>query len=257
MSVIWKNRYASLAEPKPLFTVLIAAAGSGQRMGGVYKPLSLLCGKPMLVHALSAFEKSGFVKQIVVSAPSEHHAQIRLLAKENGITRFTEVVSGGATRAESVKSAFRAAFPDKTAVTPFVAVHDAARPLITEKQINDVFFACVRYGAAVAATRVRDAVKYAGNDGVITEEIDRNGLWQIQTPQAFDTDIFHTALATVPPETAAGAVDDGALVMQAGFRVMCVETGFANFKVTYPEDLAMAQAILAARESEDAKGEGV
>ena len=247
MSVIWKNKYAAISEPQPLFTVLIAAAGSGKRMGGVYKPLTELCGKPMLVYALEAFEKSGFVRQTVVSAPGEHHEEIKALAKTYGITKLKHIVSGGATRAESVICAFRAAFPDKSAVTPFLAVHDAARPLITEKQINDDFFSCVRFGAAVAATKVRDAVKYTGNDCVITEEIDRSGLWQIQTPQAFDTDIFHTALATVPKEQAALAVDDGALVMQAGFRVMCVETGFANFKVTYPEDLAMAEAILAAR----------
>ncbi len=247
MSVIWKNKYASLSEPEEIFTVLIAAAGSGQRMGGVYKPLSVLCGKPMIAYSLEAFEKSGFVKKIVVSAPEEHKEEIQALAGKYGITKLYRIVPGGATRAESVICAFRAAFPDKTAVTPFLAIHDAARPLITEKQIEDVFFSCVRYGAAVAATKVRDAVKYAGKDCMITEEIDRNGLWQIQTPQAFDTDIFHTALATVPKDAAAAAVDDGALVMQAGFRVMCTETGFANFKVTYPEDLAMAEAILAAR----------
>lgn len=247
MSVIWKNNYASLSEPKPLFTVLVAAAGSGQRMGGIYKPLSLLGGRPMIAYVLEAFEKSGFVKQMVVSAPCEQHDAIWATAKQYGFTKLRHIVSGGATRAESVICAFRAAFPDKTAVTPFLAVHDAARPLITEKQINDVFFACVRFGSAVAATKVRDAVKYAGNDCVITQEIDRSGLWQIQTPQAFDTDIFHTSLVSVPKEQAAKAVDDGALVMQAGFRVMCVETGFANFKVTYPEDLAMAEAILAAR----------
>lgn len=247
MSVIWKNKYASLSEPQPLFTVLIAAAGSGRRMGGVYKPLAALCGKPMLVYALEAFEKSGFVKQMVVSAPAEHHEEIKALAKAYGIAKLRHIVSGRETRAESVICAFRAAFPDKSAVTPFLAVHDAARPLITEKQINDVFFAVCALARRWRPPRLRDAVKYTGNDCVITEEIDRSGLWQIQTPQAFDTDIFHTALATVPKEQAALAVDDGALVMQAGFQVMCVETGFANFKVTYPEDLAMAEAILAAR----------
>ena len=85
---------------------------------------------------------------------------------------------------------------------------------------------------------------------MITEEVDRSGLWQIQTPQAFDTDIFHTALATVPKEQAALAVDDGAFVMQAGFCVKCTETGFANFKVTYPADIQMAEALLAARAKE-------
>lgn len=119
MSVIWKNKYASLSEPQPLFTVLIAAAGSGRRMGGVYKPLAALCGKPMLVYALEAFEKSGFVKQMVVSAPAEHHEEIKALAKAYGIAKLRHIVSGGETRAESVICAFRAAFPDKSRSRPF------------------------------------------------------------------------------------------------------------------------------------------
>ena len=248
MSVIWKNKYATLAEPKEIFTVLIAAAGSGQRLGGVYKPLAPLCGRPMLAYALKAFQNSGFVRQIVVSAPEERADEIRSLADACGCTKLRRVTPGGETRALSVVKAFRAAFDDKKAVTPFLAVHDAARPMVTEKIIDDVFFACVKYGGAVAATRVRDAVKRTGHDCMITEEVDRDGLWQIQTPQAFDTDIFHTALAATEAEDAARAVDDGALVINAGFRVMCVETGPANFKVTYPEDIAMAEAILKARE---------
>ena len=248
MSFLHKNKYAAITRPEPLFTVLIAAAGSGQRLGGVYKPLLDLAGKPMLAYSLAAFQQSGFVKQIVVSAPDEHADTIRKLAAECGCTKLKCVTPGGATRALSVIGAFRAAFDKKEDITPFLAVHDAARPMITEKIINDVFFACVRYGGAVAATKVRDAVKRTGFDSVITEEIDRDGVWQIQTPQAFDTDIFHTALATVGAEGAAALVDDGAVVMRAGFPVMCVESGFANFKVTYPEDIPVAEALLAAAE---------
>lgn len=248
---LWKNKYALLSKPEELFTVLIAAAGSGRRMGGVYKPLSALDGMPMIAYSLKAFQSSGFVKRIVVSAPDEYANEIRAAAERVGCTKLSVIVPGGETRAESVKCAFRAAFPDKSAVTPFVAIHDAARPLITTEKLDEVFFACVRHGGAVAATRVRDAVKYAGLDDRITEPVERKGLWQIQTPQAFDTDIYHTALVTVPSEEAALAVDDGELVMRAGFQVMCVETGFANFKVTYPEDICMAEAILQARKRQE------
>ncbi|MGN1121478.1 MAG: 2-C-methyl-D-erythritol 4-phosphate cytidylyltransferase [Eubacteriales bacterium] len=247
MSVIWKNKYASLSEPKALFTVLIAAAGSGQRLGGVYKPLLPLDGMPMIAYSFRAFEQNGFVRQIVVSAPPERAEEIRAVAADSGCTKLKDVVPGGETRAQSVIAAFRAAFSRKEDVTPFLAVHDAARPLIEENMLNDVFFACVRHGAAVAATKVRDALKRTGHDNTVAEEVNREGLWQIQTPQAFDTDIFHTALATTSPEEAARAVDDAALVLGSGFRVVCVETGFANFKVTYPEDVPMAQALLRAR----------
>lgn len=247
MAVIWKNRYASLSEPAPLFTVLIAAAGGGSRLGGVYKPLLPLCGKPALAYSFEAFEESGFVKRLVVSAPKERHDEILRVASACGCTKLALVTEGGETRTASVTKAFTAAFASGEDVTPFVAVHDAARPLITVENLNDVFFACVRYGAAAAATKVRDALKHTGRDQLIDADIDREGVWQIQTPQAFDTDIFHTALALAAKNGVETAVDDAALVTRAGFRVMCVETGQANFKITYPDDIKMAEAILASR----------
>ena len=76
LSGIWKNKYSGIVEPKEIFTVLIAAAGSGQRMGGVYKPLSNVAGEPMLVYSLRAFNNSGFVKQIVISAPEDRMKDI-------------------------------------------------------------------------------------------------------------------------------------------------------------------------------------
>lgn len=244
MALFWKNRYAFLSAPKPIFTVLVAASGNGTRLGGIYKPLLALDGRPTIAYALEAFEKSGFVKQIVVSALEEHIDEVRAAAAEAGITKLTKVVPGGATRTESVTKAFRAAFENKEDITPFVAVHDAARPLITTKNIDDVFFACVKYGGAVAAMKVRDALKKADLAGVLTENVERDQMWQMQTPQAFDTDIFHTSLAVAEQLGTDAAVDDAALVMKAGFKVVCVDTGSLNFKVTYPEDIEMAEAIL-------------
>ncbi len=249
MTCIWKNRYASLKEPEPLFTVLVAAAGSGQRMGGVYKPLLAVGGRPLLAYSLDALQKNGFVRQIVVSAPREKFDEIEQTARECGCDKLKAIAEGGQTRAESVRKAFEKVFAEKKDITPFVAVHDAARPLITQKMLDDVFFACVKYGGAVASTKVRDAVKRAGLDGMVTEDVDRDGLYQMQTPQAFDTDIFHTALAVAKRDGNDTAVDDAALVRAAGFKVMCVETGFANFKITYPEDVRMAEALLEARKN--------
>ncbi len=247
MSVIWKNKYGTLAEPKEIFTVLIAAAGSGQRMGGVYKPMTELAGEPMIAYSLRAFQNNGFVKQIVVSAPEDRAEEIYAVAKECGCTKLKCVTPGGATRAESVIKAFRAAFDKKEDITPFLAVHDAARPMITQQQLNDVFFACTKYGAAVCATKLRDAIKRAGHDNVMTENLDRNGVWQMQTPQAFDTDMYHTALATLGTEGASSAVDDAEIITKVGFKAVCVECGFSNFKVTYPEDVKLAELILADR----------
>lgn len=247
MSVIWKNKYSTLKVPEKIFTVLIAAAGSGQRLGGVYKPLSILAGEPMIAYSLRAFQNNDFVKQIVVSAPQERAQEIYEVAKECGCTKLKCVTEGGATRAQSVRKAFSVAFDKKEDITPFVAIHDAVRPLIQEKQINDVFFDCVKYGAAVCSTKLRDAIKKAGHDNFATGCLDRNGIWQMQTPQAFDTDMYHTALATLSEEEIQCAVDDAEIVMKRGFRVMCTEAGFSNFKVTYPEDMLLAEILLKAR----------
>lgn len=247
MSVIWKNKFSTLSQPKEIFTVLIAAAGSGQRLGGVYKPLSVLAGEPMIAYSLRAFQNNSFVKQIVVSAPKDRADEIYDVAKKCGCTKLKCITEGGATRAESVKKAFTAAFDNKDDITPFVAIHDAARPLIQEKQINDVFFACVKHGAAVCATQLRDAIKRTGLDNFVTECVDRKGIWQMQTPQAFDTDMYHTALATLGEQEIATAVDDAEIVMKRGFKVMCTEAGFSNFKVTYPEDIQLAEILLKAR----------
>lgn len=246
MSVIWNNKYANLSSPKPIFTVLIAASGSGQRMGGVYKPLENLLDMPMIAYSFDAFEKNGYVKQIVVSAPKDKHDEIETLAKNMGITKLLCVTEGGQTRAESVKRAFVATFEKKENITPFVAIHDAARPLITEKMLNDVFSDCTKHGASACATKLRDAIKKAGHDNMITEEMSRENVWQMQTPQCFDTDIYHTSLAALG-ERANSAVDDVALVTSIGFKVICTECGFENFKVTYKEDLHLAEIILESR----------
>ena len=247
MAGIWKNKYSSIVEPQEIFTVLIAAAGSGQRMGGVYKPLSDVAGEPMLVYSLRAFQKNGFVKQIVISAPEDRMTELMQLGKLYGITKLRAVVAGGNTRADSVVNAFRAAFDKKENITPFLAIHDAARPMITTEILDKLFFECVRHGSAVCSTKLRDAIKKAGNDQVATEILDREGIWQMQTPQAFDTDIYHTALATLGKDNISNAHDDAAIVMKAGFKCFLVETGFSNFKITYPEDLELATLILKAR----------
>lgn len=244
---IWKNKYAKLLEPAEIFTVLIAAAGSGQRMGGVYKPMSVLAGEPVLAYSLKAFQNSGFVKQIVISAPEEKMEELAELGKTSGCTKLRCIVKGGETRADSVANAFRAAFDKKENITPFLAIHDAARPMITTETIDKVFFECTRHGSAVCATKLRDAIKKAGHDNFAVEILDREGIWQMQTPQAFDTDIYHTALATLGKDNISNAHDDASIVMKAGFKCFLVETGFSNFKVTYPEDLELAELIMKSR----------
>ena len=133
-------------------------------------------------------------------------------------------------------------------ITKLVAVHDAARPLVTSEELCRVFDTAYTFGASSCACRVRDSVKRTDIADVITEDVDRENLWLMQTPQVFDTDIYHTALSNAQ-KLGISATDDCAVVTAAGFKVVLCETSSANIKLTYPEDMFLAGAILRRRET--------
>lgn len=229
-------------------TVLVAAAGSGARMGGVYKPLEMLCGKPVICYSLELFEKNPRVKSVVIAARKDKTEEIKELCEKYGYTKVKDTVCGGKDRQESVKNAFCAAFQVPEDITKLVAVHDAARPLVTSEELCRVFDTAYTFGASSCACRVRDSVKRTDIADVITEDVDRENLWLMQTPQVFDTDIYHTALSNAQ-KLGISATDDCAVVTAAGFKVVLCETSSANIKLTYPEDMFLAGAILQKRET--------
>jgi len=215
-------------------------------MGGVYKPLEKLCGKPVLSYSLGIFQKSPYVKQIIIAAREDKTDEIHGLVLKEGFDKVKYVISGGESRQDSVEKAFRKVFSTKESITKLVAVHDAARPLLTQKDAEKAFGLAKKYGSAVCASRVRDTVKRTDAAGVVSESVDRDGLWLIQTPQVFDTDIFHTALS-VAKKDGFSATDDGSLVDAAGFKVLLSEASAFNIKLTYPEDMLFASALLSSR----------
>jgi 2-C-methyl-D-erythritol 4-phosphate cytidylyltransferase len=148
-------------------------------------------------------------------------------------------VRGGASRSESVRNALASA-PD----ADIAVVHDAARPLVTAELVERCI-AEVRAGwdGAIAAARVTDTVKEADTEGTVLRTLDRNALWAIQTPQAFDADVLRRAL-DVDGAALAAATDDAALVEAAGGRVRVVEAPPENIKVTRPLDLEIAERAL-------------
>jgi 2-C-methyl-D-erythritol 4-phosphate cytidylyltransferase len=148
-------------------------------------------------------------------------------------------VAGGATRSESVRAALAAAPPGASAVV----VHDAARPLVDPELFGRTLAALVDADAAVAAARVADTIKEARDDLTVRATLDRSRLWAIQTPQAFRRAALEQAL-DVDADVLATATDDAALVERAGGRVVVVESSPANFKVTTPHDLAVAERLL-------------
>ena len=231
-------------EPRPV-TVLLAAAGSGVRMGEISKPMMKLCGRQTILYSLDMFMSCDCVERVVISTRREELYRMQELCARENYPREILVTSGGATRQESVTLAFKAAF-DKREKTRFTAVHDAARPLITREEFLHAYEMARQYGNSVCAAKAKDTFKISDDKNLIRESVERDRLWHIQTPQIFDTDMLHTALALAQQNQLEGT-DESSLVTAAGFLVKLAETSHSNLKLTYPEDVAVAEAILAQR----------
>ena len=191
----------------------------------------MLAGRPMIEWSLEAIRAAGLHDVVVALPPGE--------SAPAGCTG----VPGGATRSESVRRALAAAGPSEA-----VVVHDAARPLVTPDVFGAAMAALEGADAAVAAAQLTDTVKEAGPDHRVTATLDRSRLWAIQTPQAFRRDALERAL-DVSDAVLAAATDDAWLVESAGGRVVVVPSSAANFKVTTPHDLRMAELLLTTRTS--------
>ncbi len=208
---------------------LLVAAGSGERLGhGRPKALVEVAGRTLLDWSLAALHAAG-IAQVVVALPDGAQAPEGCLG-----------VRGGETRSASVRAALAAAPPGD------VLVHDAARPLAEPELFERTLAALEHADCAIAAARVTDTIKQA-DEQVVTATLDRSRLWAVQTPQAFRRDVLERALA-VPDDVLAQATDDAWLVERAGGSVRIVESSAANFKITTPHDLRVAELLLAGRE---------
>jgi 2-C-methyl-D-erythritol 4-phosphate cytidylyltransferase len=228
-------------------TAILVAAGSGERLGSARpKAFVELAGEPLLVHALRALAASGAVHAYVVVVPPEEVDAAAQMASAVVADDPVRVCAGGASRDASVRHGLAACEPE----TDVVAVHDAARPLVSPDLVQRVIAALEPPWEAVApALPVVDTLKLVEGERVL-RTVERSGLWGVQTPQVFRL----TTLALAHRDLRESAVtDDLALVELGGGRVRVIEGERRNFKVTYPEDLAMAAALLGLRES-DADG---
>ncbi|NLW73733.1 MAG: 2-C-methyl-D-erythritol 4-phosphate cytidylyltransferase [Clostridiales bacterium] len=227
-------------------SAIIAAAGSSDRMGnggGLSKQHQLIAGIPVLVRSLLAFEKCRFISEIVVAARESEIPLIENYRKEYNITKLKKIVKGGQTRQESVLRGVEAADPG----AKYIAIHDGARCLVTVEMIERVCMAAYRYRAAIAACAVPDTVKIAGRHNFIDSTTDRSLVWLAQTPQVFYSSLYRAA-AYSAREDGFSATDDSQLVERIQNPVRLVDCGRENIKITTPEDIILAEAILIARE---------
>ncbi len=214
--------------------VVVPAAGQGTRLGGERKQSRMLGDAPLLVQTLRRFDAHAEVDCLIVAAPAGEGEAFGAQLERYGFSRLLRVVEGGASRRASVGNAL-AALP---ANVRWVLVHDAVRPFVSDSLVSVVLDATRTHGAAVPAVPVVDTVRRA-EGGVFGETVPRSGLFLVQTPQGFRRDWLESAYADADHD----ATDDAALVQQAGFVVHHVPGNPRNFKITTPDDWALAQLL--------------
>jgi 2-C-methyl-D-erythritol 4-phosphate cytidylyltransferase len=224
----------------PESAAVIVGGGSGNRFGGD-KLAVMVAGRPVLAWTLRALQETPAISRIVLVAPAGREEEFESIAKHEGISKLTAVVTGGSHRKESVLHGLRAL----PASTELVAIHDAARPLATSELITRCLEAARDAGASSAAVPVSDTLHQADQEGYAAKTIDRSGVWAMQTPQVFRA----AALTQLLEEQHFGKpTDEVSVALAAGWRVPFVENREPNLKITWPADLAVAEALLRSRQ---------
>lgn len=222
----------------PYCACVVAAAGSSTRMGGTDKLMAPLGGQPVILRTLRALEDSPCIQEILVVTRGELLVDIGALCRDAGLHKVTQVLLGGASRLESVYKGVNQV-SDKAKL---IAVHDAARPLVSQAVIADAVAGAQRFPAAAPAVEVKDTVKETAGDLVVSTP-DRSKLRAIQTPQVFDADLLKAALQRAIEE-GAEVTDDCSAVERLGAAVTLTQGDERNIKITTPTDLAVAEVLL-------------
>lgn len=222
-------------------SAVIVSAGNSTRMGGINKQFLEIKGIPVLVHTLSVFDKAECIDEIVVVTRKSDIEDVKSLISSYDIKKVSKIVKGGETRQISVLNGV-VSTSDKTNI---IAVHDGARPLVTEKIINDTLEQAVLFSAAATGVKVKDTVKQVNDDNDIVATPDRNYLRFIQTPQIFDKSLYLDAVNTV--ENSKDFTDDCMLIEAYGKIVKFVDGDYENIKITTPEDVELAECYLKRR----------
>lgn len=218
--------------------VVIVAAGQGSRMrtkeNKQYLPLA---GKPILIHTLERFASHPEISLITVVVPPGDEKRVSELAARYGITdKIATITAGGSERQHSVLRGL-VTLQDQV---DLVLVHDAVRPFVTHEMISAVAKEAMAHGAAVLAVPVKDTIKIAGLDGMVSSTPDRQSLWAVQTPQAFRVSLLLRAYEQARRDEFLGT-DDASLVERLGESVKIVSGDYTNIKLTTPDDLHWAE----------------
>ncbi len=228
-------------EKPPVCSAVIVAAGSSQRMGSD-KLMLRLGAATVLGRSILTFENCPLVDEIVIVTRNDRLEEIAKLCHDNGMHKVRQVVSGGATRMESALAGVSAVRHG----AELIAIHDGARPLVTQDVITRCIYAAQKYRAAAPVVPSTDTLKSIDAEGFILGTVDRERTVRVQTPQVFEADLIKGAL-TKAVKNGLTLTDDCSAMESMGVKTFTVEGDPENIKITTPDDLVAAEAIVASR----------
>lgn len=234
---IFNKIFKKQGDSIPRCAAVVPAAGSSHRMGED-KLLLMLGDAPVLIHTLRALDNCAYIEEVVLVTREDLLETIGGLCHDYGIQKVRKIMVGGATRSHSVLAGIGAIDPS----FHLVAIHDGARPLVSQEVLEKAIAKANATGAAAPAVPVKDTIKQA-KDGIVKATIDRATLYAIQTPQVFDTCLIKGALAKALKD-GAELTDDCSAVERIGMSVCLTEGSYENMKVTTPEDMIVGAALL-------------
>ena len=221
-----------------MLNAILVAAGDSRRMG-FDKLFAAIAGEPVIAHTIRAFQRARCVDQIIIVSREDRHDKIKAIVLEQSFNKVQSVVRGGKHRQDSV----RAGLTELDSAVQYVAIHDAARPLVTPEQIDRVFQQCVQNGAAALAEPISDTLKRADSDLLLAGSVDRDQVYAMQTPQVFERQLIEDAYRAVNRDNVP-VTDEVSAVERLGRKVVLVINDDFNFKITYPRDLPLAECVL-------------
>jgi 2-C-methyl-D-erythritol 4-phosphate cytidylyltransferase len=216
---------------------IIVSAGKGQRFTeGKKKQYYLLADKPILAYTLDQFETCPLIRSVLLVVGQEDmDFSLKEIVEKYRYRKIAQIIPGGKRRQDSVKNGMDALAKD----AEIVVIHDGVRPFVTRAMIEDSIYSAERFGAAVVAMPVKDTIKMAHPDGTVLKTLDRETLWQAQTPQTFQAKLIKEAYYKATEDGFVGT-DDASLVERLGVKVHILPGSYTNIKITTPEDLILA-----------------
>lgn len=220
---------------------IIVSAGRGQRfMEGQKKQFYLLADRPILAHTVDHFETCPLVRStLLVVSEEDMDYTLKEIVEKYHYRKIAQIVPGGKRRQDSVKNGLDAL----AGGSEIVMIHDGVRPFITRAMIEESIHSAERFGAVIVAMPVKETIKMSNTDGTVLKTLDRESLWQAQTPQTFQAELIREAYAKAARDGYWGT-DDASLVERLGVRVHILPGSYANIKITTPEDLMLAHLFL-------------